>query len=40
MTGSNINEVKLIGGKRKNGHKMDCECHICQNMKNKAKRGG
>jgi hypothetical protein len=40
MTESNINEEKLMGGKRKNGHKMDCTCHICNNMKNKAKRGG
>jgi len=35
-----INESKLIGGKRKNGHKLECTCHICENMKNKAKRGG
>jgi len=40
MIESNINEEKLMGGKRKNGHKMDCTCHICNNMKNKAKRGG
>jgi len=40
MTKNDINQAKLIGGKRKNGHKYDCECHICQNMKNKAKRGG
>jgi hypothetical protein len=40
MAKSDINEDKLMGGKRKNGHKMDCECHICMNMKNKAKRGG
>jgi len=32
--------IKLGGAKRKNGHKMDCDCHICDNMKNKAKRGG
>ena len=32
--------MKLGGAKRKNGHKMNCECHICQNMQNKAKRGG
>jgi hypothetical protein len=31
----------LLGGaKRKNGHKSNCSCHICDNMKNKAKRGG
>jgi len=40
MVNNDINEVKLMGGKRKNGHKMDCSCHICHNMKNKAKRGG
>lgn len=30
----------LVGGKRKNGHKMECCCHICENMTKKAKRGG
>jgi len=38
MTKTDI--VKLTGGKRKNGHKMDCDCHICENMKAKAKRNG
>jgi hypothetical protein len=38
--GKDINESKLIRGKRKNGHKLDCICHICENMKNKARRGG
>jgi hypothetical protein len=38
--GTDINHSKLIGGKKKNGHKLDCVCHICENMKNKAKRGG
>ena len=38
--GIDINNSKLVGGKRKNGHKSDCVCHICENMKNKAKRGG
>jgi hypothetical protein len=38
--GKDINESKLIGGKRKNGHKFNCICHICENMKNKATRGG
>ena len=38
--GKDINESKLIGGKRKNGHKFNCICHICENMKNKARRGG
>ena len=28
------------GAKRKNGHKTHCKCHICENIKNKAKRGG
>ena len=30
----------LGGAKMKNGHKANCSCHICENMKNKAKRGG
>jgi len=38
--GTDINNSKLVGGKRKNGHKCNCVCHICENMKNKAKRGG
>ena len=38
MTG--IDENKVAGGKRKNGHSLDCECHICENMINKAKRNG
>ena len=34
-------EVKdYEGGKRKNGHKANCGCHICMNMKNKKKHGG
>ena len=40
MSKTNIDEVKLGGAKRKNGHKSTCSCHICENMKNKAKRGG
>ena len=40
MSSDNVTAMKLGGAKRKNGHKMNCECHICQNMKNKAKRGG
>jgi hypothetical protein len=32
--------AQLGGAKRKNGHKAYCSCHICENMKNKAKRGG
>jgi hypothetical protein len=31
---------KLGGAKRKNGHKSNCNCHICENMMKKAKRGG
>jgi len=38
--GNDINDTKLVGGKKKNGHKSNCSCHICENMKNKAKRGG
>ena len=33
-------EAQLGGARRKNGHKSNCTCHICDNMKNKAKRGG
>lgn len=40
MTKTDINEVKLGGAKRKNGHKSNCTCHICENMMKKAKRGG
>ena len=32
--------AQLGGAKRKNGHKSNCVCHICENMKNKARRGG
>jgi hypothetical protein len=32
--------AQLGGAKRKNGHKANCSCHICENMKNKDKRGG
>ena len=33
--------AEMMGGaKRKNGHKSMCSCHICENMKNKARRGG
>jgi hypothetical protein len=35
-----VDESKLKGGKRKNGHKPDCSCHICENMKAKADRHG
>jgi len=36
-----MEEVKKLGGaKRKNGHKSDCSCHICENMMKKSKRGG
>lgn len=40
MSSDNVTAMKLGGAKRKNGHKMNCDCHICENMKNKAKRGG
>jgi hypothetical protein len=40
MDKTNIDEIKLGGAKKKNGHKLNCSCHICENMKNKAKRGG
>ena len=35
-----VNSLKLGVAKRKNGHKSNCTCHICENMKNKAKKGG
>lgn len=28
------------GALRKNGHKMTCGCHICDNIRNKEKNGG
>jgi len=37
---TDIDNIKLVGARKKNGHKIDCSCHICENMKNKAKRGG
>jgi hypothetical protein len=38
MTNSDVDTMKMMGGKRKNGHKMDCGCPICGNMKKK--KGG
>jgi hypothetical protein len=32
--------AQLGGAKQKNGHKAHCTCHICENIKNKTKRGG
>jgi hypothetical protein len=32
--------LQLGAARRKNGHKMDCGCHICENMRAKAKVGG
>lgn len=40
MDKQDITDVKMGGAKRKNGHKLSCTCHICENIKNKAKRGG
>lgn len=40
MSQTDIDEVKLGGARRKNGHKSNCTCHICENMKKKARRGG
>lgn len=40
MTNSDVDQENINIGKKKNGHKHDCGCHICENMKNKAKRGG
>jgi hypothetical protein len=36
----NITQKMLGGARRKNGHKTTCNCHICENMRSKAKRGG
>jgi hypothetical protein len=35
-----IDEDNVMKGKRKNGHKIDCKCHICENMRAKAARHG
>lgn len=40
VKGGDIDEQKFVGGKKKNGHKMDCMCPICKNMAAKAKRHG
>lgn len=40
MKNIDINEIKIGGAKKKNGHKSNCGCHICENIKNKAERGG
>ena len=32
--------AQLGGAQKKNGHKQHCICHICENIKNKIKRGG
>jgi hypothetical protein len=37
---SSADTLKFNGGKKKNGHKMNCSCHICENMSAKAKRKG
>ena len=34
MKTRNVTEIKIGGAKRKNGHKLDCICHICENIKN------
>lgn len=40
MTNLIIDEGNIGVAKKKNGHKNDCSCHICENIKNKAMRGG
>jgi hypothetical protein len=35
-----MDETKVQEGRKKNGHKATCACHICQNMKAKAARRG
>jgi len=39
MVKTSIDQEKLIGGRKKNGHSDHCDCHICQNMMKKAERG-
>lgn len=36
----NTDAKMLEGGRKKNGHKINCSCQICNNMRNKAKRKG
>lgn len=42
-TKNNEDSIANVGGakqaRQKNGHKMTCSCHICENILNKAKRG-
>jgi predicted Zn-ribbon and HTH transcriptional regulator len=40
MHSNDIEQQRLGGARRKNGHKPSCACHICENMKYKAKRKG
>lgn len=42
-TNNKEDSIANVGGakqaRQKNGHKMTCSCHICENILNKAKRG-
>lgn len=37
---TDINKSKANNARRKNGHKMSCSCHICDNIRNKEQKGG
>jgi len=34
------NDLAITGGKKSNGHKANCGCPICKNMKKNSKKGG
>ena len=47
MSDDDSDDITTVGGKKSNGHKMDCKCPICKNMmykdlkkKSKGKKGG
>jgi rubredoxin len=37
-SGSSSDEAPMIGGKKSNGHKANCKCPICKNMKKRGKK--
>jgi hypothetical protein len=38
MSDDDSDDITTVGGKKSNGHKMDCKCPICKNMMKK--KGG
>lgn len=40
MSSKDVSEMNMSSARRKNGHKMSCTCHICENMAKKNSRGG